>query len=74
MRRNPLSRISSVVLRRAQAGGQESARFLNSRLVQPHISPSLRVFPTRSLVFLDIVAIVWQPVSRGRTWGWKQSP
>ncbi len=74
MRHNPRCCRSSAVLRRSQAEGQESANVLNSSLLCSHIPSYVPVFPTRSPVFLDMIAVVWKAVPSGRAWGWKQSP
>jgi recombinational DNA repair ATPase RecF len=74
MRCNRLSHLASVSRQRVQAACQKSVLSLKTVVFRPQIDELLRAFPSLSRVFLDMIAVVWQPVLVGRAWGWKQSP
>ena len=61
MRPNLLLFLSSIVLRRSQAGGRECALFLNSSLFRSHFCRFSPEFQILTSVFLDSVAVLWKP-------------
>jgi hypothetical protein len=74
MRCNRLSPLASVSRQRVQAACQKFVLPLKTAVFRPQIDELLRAFPPLSRGFLDMIAVVWQPVLVGRAGGWKQSP
>lgn len=74
MRRNLRTYLVSVSLRHLHTACPKSVLSLKTAVFRPQIDELLPASPTLSRVFLDMIAVVWQPVLVGRAEGWKQSP